>query len=185
MWVLFLARGPRRGELAGLRWEDTDLDAGRMRLGMHTRVSVGGRVVESDAKTSAGRRSIPLDEGLIAVLRAHRKRQLEERLAWGEAWTDTGYVFTREDGLPLHPESISQHWDRLVERLGLPRIRLHDARHTAATLMLEDGTPVKVASEMLGHSRASITQDTYQHVLPGMAEAAGERLSGRLLGTSP
>ena len=181
-WVLFLARGPRRGELAGLRWSDVDLDAGRARLGMHTRISVGGKVVDSEAKTRAGKRTVPLDAGLVAMLRAHRRLQLEDRLAWGGAWTDTGYVFTREDGAPFHPEQISDRFDRLCAKAAVRRIRLHDLRHSAASLMLEDGTPVKVAQEMLGHSSPAITQGLYQHVLPGMAEAAGERLSGRLLG---
>src|SRR5206468_2778630 len=99
----------------------------------------------------------------------------------GEAWTDSGYVFVREDGSPLHPESISQRFDRLVRRHKLPTIRLHDCRHTAASLMLEDGTPVKVAAEMLGHANPNVTQAIYQHVMPGMTETAGERLSGRLL----
>ena len=181
-WVLLLTRGLRRGELAGLRWDRVDLDAGRLQV-TRTRVSVSGRVVErTTTKTAAGRRSIPLDAGLVAVLRAHRERQLFEQRAWGESWQDSGYVFVREDGSPYHPESISQRFDRLCGRAKVRRIRLHDLRHTAATLMLEDGTPVKVAAEMLGHSNPAITQATYQHVLPGMAEAAGERLSGRLLG---
>lgn len=181
-WVLLLTRGLRRGELAGLRWDRVDLDAGRLQV-TRSRISVSGRVVEqSKAKTAAGRRSIPLDAGLVTVLRAHRERQLFEQRAWGESWQDTGYVFVREDGSPYHPESISQRFERLCARAKVRRIRLHDLRHTAATLMLEDGTPVKVAAEMLGHSNPAVTQATYQHVLPGMAEAAGERLSGRLLG---
>jgi len=180
-WVLFLARGPRRGEIAGLRWSAVDLDAGRMQL-VRTRLSVGGRVVDSEPKTAAGRRSLPLDPGLVAVLRRHRARQAEERLAWVPAWSDTGYVFTREDGTPLHPEHLSDRLETLARRAGLPRIRLHDLRHTAATLMLADGTPVNVAQEMLGHASPTITQEIYQHVLPGMAESAGQRLSSRLLG---
>jgi integrase len=182
-WVLLLTRGLRRGELAGLRWDRVDLDELRRLQITRSRVSVSGKVVErGKAKTSAGRRSIPLDAGLIDVLRAHRERQLFEQRAWGESWQDCGYVFVREDGSPYHPESISQRFDRLCSRAGVRRIRLHDLRHTAATLMLEDGTPVKVAAEMLGHANPAVTQATYQHVLPGMAEAAGERLSGRLLG---
>jgi integrase len=80
---------------------------------------------------------VPLDPTLVSVLRTHRKIQLEERLAWGEAWTDSGYVFVREDGLPYHPEYYSDAFDRHVKRSTLPRIRLHDTRHTAATLSLQ------------------------------------------------
>lgn len=180
-WVLLLARGPRRGEIAGLRWADVDLDAGRLRI-THTRIVVDGKVVDSTPKTDAGRRTVPLDAGLVKVLQAHRERQLFEARAGGIAWTDSGYVFAREDGLPFNPESISQRFERLSARVGVPKIRLHDLRHTAASLMLEDGTPVKVAAEMLGHANPNVTQSIYQHVLPGMAESAGERLSGRLLG---
>ncbi len=179
-WVLFLARGPRRGELAGLRWTDVDLDAGRVRVGLHTRLSVNGKAVESTAKTRAGRRTLGLDPGLVAILRAHRRRQLTERLAWGGAWVDTGYVFCREDGTPCRPEHFSDRFGLLIAEVGVRRIRMHDTRHTAATLMLADGTPVKVAQEMLGHSSPAITLGIYQHVLPGMAEAAGGRLSTAL-----
>jgi len=180
-WVLFLARGPRRGELAGLRWADVDLDAGRWQV-VHTRISVGGTVVDSQPKTAAGRRSIPLDPTLIALLRAHRKSQLEDKLAAGAGYRDSGYVFTNELGEPYHPEGFSDRWETLVAKAGVPRIRLHDARHTAATLMLANGTPTKVASELLGHSSTAITEQLYQHVMPGMAESAGEALSALVLG---
>ncbi len=178
-FVLFLARGPRRGELAGLRWSDVDLDAGTLRI-TRTRVSVGGAVVDSTPKTEAGRRTLHLDAGLVSVLRRHRAAQLEERLAAGAAWTDTGHVFVREDGTPCHPEHLSDRFERLCAATGVRRIRLHDARHTAASLMLADGTPVKVAAEMLGHANPAITQGIYQHVLPGMAEDAGTRHSAAL-----
>jgi integrase len=179
-FVLFLARGPRRGELAGLRWKDLDQDAGTVRLGLHTRVVVGGHVIESQAKTTGGRRMVPLDPGLVSVLREHRKRQLAERLAWGPGWTDSGYVFTREDGQPYHPEHISDRFETLARRAGVPMIRLHDLRHSAASLALADGTNVKVVQELLGHASPSITQQVYAHVMPGMAEDAGRRLSNVL-----
>lgn len=182
LWVLFLTRGPRRGELAGLRWEDVDLDAGVLRV-VRTRVAVGGKVTESVPKTSAGRRALHLDPGLVTLLRGHRRRQLEERLRAGAAWVETDHVFTRVDGQPLHPESMSDRFDRLCTAAGVRTIRLHDLRHSAASLMLADGTPVKVVQELLGHSDPGITQRVYAHVLPGMAEEAGTRLSG-LLGIS-
>lgn len=178
-WVLLLARGPRRGEVGGVRWSDVDLEAGTMRI-INTRVSVGGRVGTSTPKTAAGRRVLHLDAGLIAVLRAHRKRQMEARMAVGPGWVDSGYVFTREDGQPPHPEHLSNRFDALCRKADVPVIRLHDCRHTCATLMLANGVPVKVVAEMLGHSSPSITQSTYQHVLPGMSEDAGAKLSSLL-----
>ncbi|OJY40306.1 site-specific integrase [Pseudonocardia sp. 73-21] len=181
-WVLFLARGPRRGEVAGLRWADVDLEAGTLRI-TKTRVSIGGRVEESEPKTAAGRRTLHLDAGLVAVLRAHRKAQMQARMAAGPGWTETGYVFVREDGLPPHPEHFSDRFEVLCRRAGVPVIRLHDCRHTAVSLALADGTPVKVVQEMAGHSNPAITQGVYAHVMPGQHEAAGARLSG-LLGLS-
>jgi len=179
-WVLFLARGPRRGEVAGMRWSDVDLDAGRWRV-VHTRISVGGTVVESTPKTAAGRRSIPLDGQIVAILRQLRAAQAAERLAFGPGWQDSGYVFVDQEGRPYHPEALSDRWEALVKAADVPRIRLHDARHTAATLMLSNGTPTKVASELLGHASPMITQSLYQHVMPGMSEAAGQALSALIL----
>lgn len=174
-WLLFLQRGLRRGEIAGLRWSDVDLDAGRLSIA-HTRVVVNARAESSAPKTSAGRRTVPVGPRLVSALRAHRRRQLEERMAWGEAWSDTGYVFTREDGTPLHPEHLSTAFEGQVRRAGLRVIRLHDTRHTCATLALQAGVPTEVVSRWLGHASVSITQDIYQHVIPSMIEEAAERL---------
>ena len=119
---------------------------------------------------------MPLGDRLVTALRAHRRAQLEERLAWGEAWSDSGYVFTSEDGSPLHPEHLSTAFECHVRRAGLRMIRLHDARYTCATLALQAGEKTEVVSRWLGHSNASITQDIYQHAIPSMIEEAGERL---------
>jgi integrase len=118
----------------------------------------------------------------VAALRAYRRGQLEERLRAGDAYQDSGYVFTDELGAPYYPATFSERFDRLVVKAGLPRIRLHDARHTCATAMLAADEPVKVVAELLGHASPTITLDVYAHVLPGMAEQAGERLSAQLFG---
>jgi integrase len=181
LWVLLLTTGMRRGELAGLRWCDVDLDAGLLSV-VRTRVSVAYTVCESDPKTRSSRRSITLDVRVVAALRAHRRRQLEERLRWGEAWTDTGYVFTREDGWPIHPERISVLFARLVEIAGVPKIRLHDLRHTSASLALASGVHPKVVGERLGHASVSVTLDLYSHVIPGLQAEAAEKLGELVLG---
>jgi integrase len=106
----------------------------------------------STPKTSSSRRSLPLDASLVSLLIGHRKRQLEDRLRAGNAWTETGYVFADQLGRPYSPELVSNRFDRLVKTSGLPRIRLHDTRHTAASLMRASGVSVKVVQEMLGHS---------------------------------
>jgi integrase len=120
--------------------------------------------------------------GLVATLRAHRRHQIEERLRAGEAYQDSGFVFVDELGAAYYPDTFSERFDRLVAKAGLPRIRLHDARHTCATAMLAAGEPVKVVQELLGHASPTITLGVYAHVLPGMAEQAGERLSAQLFG---
>ena len=181
LWLIALSRGPRRGELAGLRWADVDLDAGRISI-RHTRVVVNAAATVSTPKTDAGRRTVPLDDTLTAALRAHRRRQLEERLAWGPGWVDSGHVFTREDGSPLHPEALSTSFERHVRRAGLRIIRFHDLRHTAATLALSAGIATEYVAQWLGHSSASITRDLYQHVTPSMSEGAGAKLTAIVTG---
>lgn len=180
-WALFLTRGPRRGEVAGMRWEDVDLDAKVWRIN-RTLVVADGKPVASTPKTAAGRRTIPLDDRLVALLKAHKARQASERLVAGDLYDDNGFVIADELGQPYHPETLSTWFEKWEKSLGLPRIRLHDTRHTAASLMLAAGVPVKVVSEILGHASVTITLSIYAHVLPGMAEEAGAALSASLLG---
>ena len=180
-WALLLTRGLRRGELCGLRWSVIDLEAGTLRV-ESTLITVEGRPVASRPKTKKGERPIDLDADLISLLRTHKARQAAEKLAAGTAYEDGGFLVADELGHPYHPDSVSGWFEAAVERAGLPRIRLHDTRHTAASLLLAAGEPVKVVSEMLGHANVSVTLSTYAHVMPGMAKEAGARLSARLLG---
>jgi integrase len=179
LWALVLATGLRRGEVAGLKWDDIDVDAQGLAV-RRSRVSVGYRVHEGEPKTRSGRRTVGLDDRVVDVLNGHRRRQLEERLAWGEAWTNTGYVFTAEDGRPLHPERIKVMFGGLVAETGIRRIRFHDLRHTSATLALAAGIHPKVVSERLGHSSIAITLDLYSHVTPSLQAEAAEKLGAVL-----
>jgi integrase len=181
LWWFFATTGVRRGEAAGLRWENVDLEAGAVAI-VETRVSINYRVVDSDPKTERGRRRIALDPETVRVLREWRKVQLEERVAWGPAWTDTGHVFTREDGTPWHPDRISKIFLRLVAETGLPRIPVHSLRHTSASLALANGVPLKVVQERLGHSSIAITADVYSHVTDGMDRDAAMRIAGAMMG---
>jgi integrase len=145
-------------------------------------VLAGRQVVTSEPKTSRGRRSIALDPRTVAQLRAWRAAQLEERLAWGPAYRDSGLVFTREDGTPFHPEWLSDAFAWRIKQAGLPPIRFHDLRHTHASLGLAAGVPIKVMSERLGHSTSSFTADAYQHVTPALEEQAATTVARLVFG---
>ena len=163
--------GMRRGEILGLRWSDLDLDRARLSV-RQALVSVGYEVVHSTPKSHSAR-VIDLDAETVAQLRAHRRRQDEERAEWGADYQDQDLVVAEENGEPIHPHTFSQAFERLIAKARLPTIRLHDLRHTHATLALKAGVPVKVISERLGHESPAFTLKQYAHVIPGMqAEAA-------------
>lgn len=180
-WLLAAGTGLRRGEVLGLRWKDCDLDSGRLTV-TQTLLDVGHKLTFGPPKTDAGRRTVALDAGTVAVLRAHRTRQLEERLACGGDFNDGALVFCRADGDPVHPAWFSRAFDQRVTASRLPAIRLHDLRHTHATIALGAGVNVKVVSERLGHSKIAITLDTYAHVMPTMQEEAAERVAALVFG---
>jgi len=184
VWALVFNRGFRRGELCGLRWSNVNLNNGGAIQVKETWVTVGGKPQGSAPKTDAGRRSVPLDPSLVAILKTHKARQAAEKLAAGAAYQDDGFLVSDELGCPLRPDSVSWWFQRAQASadLDLPRLKLHDARHTAGSLMLAAGVPVKVVSDMLGHSSPTITLSIYAHVLPGMAAQAGAALSASLLG---
>ena len=179
-----LYSGLRLGELRGLRWRDLDLDTGRLSVIQSLQKVPGGGVVARQPKTHRSRRSVSVPAALVGVLREHRHSQVEARLVAGDAWEDADLVFTDALGRPLSETRLRWAFWRLLREAGLPRIRLHDLRHTMATLMLAAGEHPKVVSERLGHSTVSITLDTYSHVLPGLQAAAAERLAVTL-GASP
>ena len=183
MWVLFLTTGVRRGELAGLRWGDVELDRATMAI-VRNRVSAGrGKAVSThQPKTRRGRRNVALDVTSVEVLRAHRAAQFEERLRLGPAWVDSGYVFCGIDGAALHPDTITATFKSIIRNLDVPQIRLHDLRHTSATLALKAGIHPKVVSERLGHATVSITLDLYSHVLDGMQAEAAEQIGAVVFG---
>jgi integrase len=180
MWHLYASTGMRRSEMAALRWMHVDLDA-RMISVVRAAVEHSGSVHDKELpKSSSSRRAVEIDEFDVEVLRLHRKRQLEERLAVGAAWPDLDLVFTTPTGRRIHPPTITREFHAVTDRAGLPRIRLHDLRHTHATLVLKSGEITKVVTERLGHSTTAYTQDAYQHVLPGMQRDAARRFRERL-----
>ncbi|MGI8727762.1 MAG: tyrosine-type recombinase/integrase [Solirubrobacterales bacterium] len=175
-WRFLAMTGCRRGEALGLRWRDLDLDRGRA---MIIQTVVGNRVV-SETKSERGRRTIALDDDTVTALRAHHHAQSAERAVFGSAYQDGDLVFCREDGTAIWPRSLTRAFASHTEAAGLPKIRLHDLRHTHATLALQAGVHPKVVQERLGHATISITLDVYSHAIPAMHEEAASRVAALL-----
>jgi integrase len=188
--LLAATTGMRRGEVLGLRWRDTDLDAGRVAI-RQTLAAVrdvdgdGGRhlLVFGEPKTAKGRRTVPLPPQTVAVLRAHRKAQAAERLQAGPDYTDRDLVFAEPDGTPIHPDKFRKRFEVRIGRSGLPPVRFHDLRHTYATLALQAGVHAKVVPEILGHANIGITLDTYSHAIPAMQESAAATVARLVFGS--
>ena len=163
-WWLTALRGLRRGEVAGLRWVDVDLDHRTVTIAQR-RIASGHTVTVGPPKTAASRRTIALDQHTVRMLRRHHRRQQTDRAAAGGAWQQTGYLFTTPDGRPLHPDYLTRRFRALVTRCGLPPVRLHDLRHGAATLAHAAGADLKAVQAQLGHTSIVLTADTYTSVL--------------------
>jgi integrase len=171
-----LATGMRRGELLALRWSDIQFDTKSLHIQRTVYRVKGVGYVESEPKTNKGRRTIMLPQFVIAVLKQHRAQQLESRLQAGPLWIDQDLVFCNMTGNFLYPDNVSADFKRLVEKAGLPLMRFHDLRHSAATLLLAMGVHPKVVQELLGHTQISMTMDIYSHMLPSMQREAVEGL---------
>lgn len=168
--------GARRGELLALKWSDFDgkaitISASRGKLGE-----------KSSTKGGHGQRRVPLDPETIVQFIAHRKRQYEERLAFGEYWQETGYVFVQENGVPLDAGTPSYLFRKLAKQAGLRLVRLHDQRHLHATELLRLGEPLHVVANRLGHRDAMVTATIYAHVTSEQAETASTRFADAAVG---
>lgn len=185
LYAVAVALGLRQGEVLGLRWGDVDFGTGHL----HVRVAlqrVKGqppRLVEP--KTRQSRRTIAMPRVIVAQLRAHRTRQLEEQLLAGERWQGErwGLVFPSTIGTPLEARNLVTRYKALLDRAGLPDIRFHDLRHSCASLLIAQGIPARVVMETLGHSQISLTMDTYAHVFSDVQRQAAEAMD-RLFDTA-
>jgi integrase len=183
LYSVAIAVGLRRGEALGLRWSDVDLKAGTVTVRNQLQ-RVHGELKLAEPKTSQARRVVDLPAFALEVMKAHRLRQGADREDAGERWKEMGYVFTTSIGTPIEPGNVSRHFAAVLKRAKLPPMRFHDLRHTCATLMLVQGTHPRAVMEILGHSRISLTMDTYSHVLPSVKREAAELMDG-LLGAKP
>jgi len=179
-YYLLAATGMRRGECLGLRWDDIDLDNNLLSI-RRSLVKTNTGFYEGFGKTKYARRSIPLHIVTVRLLREYLERQLAEKEAAGDKYLDEGRVFCRSNGQALHPDSLINPLRRAAKRVGkntpMPSVKLHDLRHTFASLLLANGRHPKVVQELLGHSEISITMDIYSHLTPGMKESAIEQIS--------
>lgn len=180
-WSVALSLGLRQGEALGLMWADLDLEQGTLTVRRALQRLAGQGLVLVEPKSDAGHRTIALPAPLVDVLRSHRAAQLEERLRAGSEWQDHGLVFAQENGKPIDPRTDHRAWKALLEAAGVRDARLHDARHTAATLLLLQGVSTRVVMDVLGHSQVSLTL-RYQHVLPEAARDAAHRMGEALWG---
>jgi integrase len=195
-WLLLATTGMRRGEVVGLAWEDLNLEVGRLRVAWTLGVVDSHPTWKPTPKSRAGERTMALDPATVDALRAHRSGQAQERLRLGAGWPRRqvdwrgehreDLVFTWPDGSLINPERFSRWFRQHCIGAGLPRIRLHDVRHTYATAGLTAATgwhDVKIMSERLGHANVGITLDTYSHVLPVADEQAAHTLARVILGS--
>ena len=178
MYRLLILTGLRRGEAVGLQWGDLDLTAGRLTVRRQV-TSVNGDLVVGPPKSKAGARTIALDATTLAGLRQHQRHAQLQHPPGAGAFLSTP-VFNAVDGSPLQPAYVSRHFTTLIRRHGLPVIRLHDLRHTSASIGLAGGESLLEVSRRLGHSSITITADTYAHVTPATAHASAQRLADQL-----
>lgn len=181
-WTVALALGLRQSEALGLQWRHIDLDVGKLsvRRGLH-RVDGKGLMFE-EPKTPRSRRTVALPGPLTVALRKQRETQHLERMVAGSDWQDFDLVFAQPNGRPLDKHSDYEAWTRLLADAGVRHIRLHDGRHTAATLLLSAGVHPRVVMELLGHSQMRTTTDIYSHVMPALAQEAADRMGTTLWG---
>jgi integrase len=188
LYAIALTFGLRRGEALGLSWSDIDLDTGlvhvrrqlrRERLPVEERQETGRRthLILRDLKTKRSRRTLHLTPALDSLLRSHRARQAREQLAAGPGWAESDLVFTTKKGTPIDPDNFARYFHRICTRAGLGHWTPHELRHSAASIMLAQGTPLYVVSEVLGHASVAITKDVYGHLIGGEKQEATEAIT--------
>ena len=162
----------RQGELLGLKWADLNWTTGHLQVRRQLQRVDGKGHQFCEPKTKAGRRTILLGRGSLQILRTHRQRQENEKAEAGKNWQENGLIFPSSIGTPLDLRNLLRDFKGTLKLAGLPDMRFHDLRHTAASLMLLHNVPVLTVSRRLGHAKPSTTLDVYGHLIPGMQEVA-------------
>jgi integrase len=179
MRVLFriaVTTGLRQGEILGLKWSDLDWQTGRLQIQRQVQRRKGKGLVFCEPKSASGRRAIVLGKETIVILREHKEKQFKERIMAGDKWQENDLIFPTPIGTPQDCANVLKAFKSCLREAGLPDLRFHDLRHTAATLMFQQGINPKVVQERLGHSDISLTLNTYSHVLPSMQEEVAEKM---------
>ena len=170
-----------QAEVLGLKWDAIDFQARTLRVNAALQ-RIEGKLQLVEPKTARSRRTLQMPEAVITALRAHRVRQLEEKMLAGERWQDTGLAFTTSIGTPMDARGLIRKFHALLKKAGLPRSRFHDLRHSCASLLLAKHVPARVVMELLGHSQISLTLDTYSHVMPAMLREAADSMDAVFTG---
>jgi len=161
--------------LLGLKWENIDLEKKTISVCNNLVPTSNGNITKAP-KSENSRRTLDFPEGLVMILKKHRRMQAERKLMLGPGYCGGGYVCCQDDGQHWAPSYFSKKFADFLKRNKLPHIRLHDLRHSNATLMLKYGVPAKVASQRLGHSNIGITLDLYSHVMSDMQKDAADKI---------
>ena len=180
MIQLLIMLGLRREELLGLKWGDIDFDNSLIAIGRSIQYLPDRGIYESDTKTSSSQRVIKAPELVISALKEYRAYQSEMRLKLGDYRKDTGFIFTKSDGTPMHPDSLTAWFKKFISKNNLPDVTLHSLRHTNATLQIANGVPVTTVAKRLGHANAATTTKIYAHAIRSADEAAAQAIENIL-----
>jgi integrase len=175
LFYLALFTGMRRSEMLALRWADIDLLLGQIHVTRGLQQLKDNTLVFTQPKSEKSRRTIALPPSATLLLKDYRDRKALEKAVKGKMLNDDDLLFTRDNGKPVRPNTLSYAWKFLVAKSGLKTIRLHDARHSHASLLLTQGVHPKIVQERLGHATIAMTLDTYSHVAPGLQEKAAKQ----------
>ena len=177
LFVLAITTGMRRGEILALKWQDINFAQSMLQVRRIFTRAPGNRYIEAEPKTSKSRRSVMLPSLVVDLLKQHRIHQLEAKLQAGGAWHEQDLVFCTSLGTPFNPSKLLERFKTLLKRAGLPDIRFHDLRHSAASILLSMDVHPKIVQELLGHNQISMTMDIYSHVLPTMQKEAMNKMN--------